>query len=33
MALYWSDALLFSPEARRAWVPPDLAPIPYPIVG
>ena len=24
MALCWSDALLFSPEARRAWVPPDL---------
>jgi hypothetical protein len=33
MALYWSDARLFSRKARRAWVPPDLAPIPYPIVG
>ena len=33
MAAYWSDAVLFSPEARRSWVPPDLAPIPYAIAG
>jgi hypothetical protein len=33
MAAYWSDAVLFSPEARRGWVPPDLAPIPYAIGG
>ena len=33
MARYWSDAVLFSPEARRHWVPPDLGPIPYAIGG
>jgi hypothetical protein len=26
---YWSRALLFSESARRAWVEPDIAPIPY----
>jgi len=25
---YWSPARLFSPEARRHWVDPDLAPLP-----
>lgn len=25
---YWSSATLFSPRARRAWVTPDLAPLP-----
>jgi len=25
---YWSEAQLFSVEARRRWVPPDLAPLP-----
>lgn len=25
---YWSREVLFSPEARRAWVEPDLAPLP-----
>jgi hypothetical protein len=29
---YWSEAVLFSVEARRGWVPPDLAPLPY-VVG
>lgn len=33
MARYWSDAALFSPEARRHWVPPDRGPIPYAIGG
>lgn len=27
---YWSRRRLFSVEARRAWVDPDLAPLPYP---
>lgn len=26
---YWTGALLFSPEARRMWVEPDIAPLPY----
>ena len=26
---YWSRELLFSESARRAWVEPDMAPIPY----
>jgi hypothetical protein len=26
---YWSRPLLFSVEARRAWVEPDLAPLPF----
>jgi len=26
---YWSRALLFSPAARRAWVEPDLRPLPF----
>ena len=30
---YWSDAVLFSAAARRGWVAPDLAPIPYVIRG
>ncbi|WP_203073585.1 hypothetical protein [Falsiroseomonas ponticola] len=33
MASYWSEAVLFSVAARRGWVAPDLAPIPYPIGG
>lgn len=33
LAPYWSDAVLFSPAARRGWVAPDLAPIPYDIAG
>ena len=27
---YWSKPRLFSVEARRWWVEPDLAPLPYP---
>ncbi|MEP7210407.1 MAG: hypothetical protein ABI740_06190 [Alphaproteobacteria bacterium] len=27
---YWSKPRLFSVEARRAWVEPDVAPLPYP---
>ena len=27
--LHWTEALLFSPAARRAWVEPDLAPLPF----
>jgi hypothetical protein len=27
---YWSKPRLFSVEARRAWVEPDLLPLPYP---
>jgi hypothetical protein len=27
---YWSKLRLFSVEARRAWVEPDLATLPYP---
>ena len=26
---YWSKPLLFSVEARRAWVEPDLRPLPF----
>jgi hypothetical protein len=26
---FWSGALLFSVEARRAWVEPDLRPLPF----
>lgn len=26
---YWSKPLLFSVEARRGWVEPDLAPLPF----
>jgi hypothetical protein len=26
---YWSPELLFSTEARAAWVDPDLAPLPF----
>jgi hypothetical protein len=26
---YWSRALLFSVEARRGWVEPDLKPLPF----
>lgn len=26
---YWSEARLMSVEARRAWVEPDLAPLPW----
>jgi hypothetical protein len=29
LAPYWSQAALFSVAARRGWVPPDLAPLPY----
>ena len=27
---HWSEPRLMSVEARRAWVEPDLAPLPYP---
>jgi len=33
MAAHWSEALLFSVAARRGWVAPDLAALPYPIDG
>lgn len=33
MTAHWSEALLFAPAARRGWVAPDLAPIPYVISG
>ena len=33
LAPYWSQAVLFSVAARQGWVPPDLAPLPYPIGG
>ena len=26
---YWSRERLFSVEARRRWLPPDLKPLPY----
>ena len=26
---YWSRPVLFSPQARREWVGPDLAPLPF----
>lgn len=26
---YWSREVLFSPEARRRWLDPDLAPLPF----
>ncbi|HTZ69056.1 MAG TPA: hypothetical protein VMB71_00250 [Acetobacteraceae bacterium] len=28
---HWSAATLFTPRARRSWVPPDLAPLPFPV--
>jgi hypothetical protein len=27
---YWSKPLLFSVEARRSWIEPDLRPLPFP---
>ena len=27
---HWSRDLLFSVPARRGWVPPDIAPLPFP---
>lgn len=27
---HWSEPVLMSPEARRGWRDPDLAPLPYP---
>ena len=27
---YWSEALLMSKAARRYWLEPDLAPLPFP---
>lgn len=33
MAAQASDAVLFSVAARRGWVGPDLAPLPYAIGG
>jgi hypothetical protein len=33
LAPYWSEGVLFSAEARRGWVAPDIAPLPYPIGG
>ena len=29
LLVYWSRALLFSVEARRRWVEPDLKPLPF----
>lgn len=26
---HWTEAVLFSPAARRAWVEPDIAPLPF----
>jgi hypothetical protein len=26
---YWTKARLFSVEARRSWVEPDVAPLPF----
>lgn len=30
---HWSRAVLFSPAARAEWVDPDLAPLPWEILG
>ncbi|PHR79535.1 hypothetical protein [Henriciella sp.] len=30
LTTYWSRERLFSPEARKGWVEPDLKPLPYP---
>lgn len=30
---YWSRERLFSVKARREWVGPDLAPLPFPVAG
>lgn len=30
---YWTRAVLFGPEARAGWVEPDLAPLPWPVIG
>ncbi|WP_374575635.1 hypothetical protein [Phenylobacterium sp.] len=29
LSAYWSKPVLFSVEARRGWVEPDLSPLPY----
>jgi endonuclease III len=29
LSAYWSRALLFSVEARRGWIEPDLKPLPF----
>ncbi len=29
--IWWSKELLFSPEARKSWVAPDLRPLPWPV--
>ena len=29
LLIYWSKPVLFSVEARRAWVEPDLKPLPF----
>lgn len=29
MLRYWTPDTLFSPQARRAWLEPDLAPLPF----
>jgi hypothetical protein len=29
LAAWWSEEVLFSVAARRGWVPPDRAPLPY----
>jgi hypothetical protein len=29
LSAYWTDALLFSAEARRRWVEPDIGPLPF----
>ncbi len=31
LLVHWSHEVLFSPEARRHWCPPDRAPLPFPI--
>lgn len=30
LLVHWSEARLMSVEARRGWLEPDLAPLPYP---
>ena len=30
---HWSKAMLFSAEARRAWVEPDLEPLPFAVAA
>jgi len=33
LLMYWSRRVLFSTQARRSWVEPDLRPLPFPLAS